>query len=468
MTIHEFFIWSFWIFIFYYLFLIFYYFSLSVIGFFEYWRRGIQHREEDYIEISLSSFTVPVSLIIPAHNEELWISDNIKSVLNLKYPEFEVIIVDDGSTDKTIPILKSLLKLKFVNNPYTDHFSSGKILGLYKSEKYPNITVLSKESGGKKAAAVNAGLNLARYKFICVLDCDTIVQENALLNVMAQVQKDPEGIIGIGSYFGLANGFKIKEGKVLERSFSMKPIVAYQNIEYIRSFIGNRIAWSTFNAMPTIAGGFGVWRRDVVLKLRGYDSHFSSEDIEFTFRAHDYTAKHKNKHFRILMLPHCVGWTEGPNDLKALIGQRDRWQRVTIETIWRYKYMLFNPKYKMFGLFTFPYFVFYEVLGVFFEVASVAITLFGYLQGIIDLKLFVSIFLFMTLSQTVLSLLPLFIFNRNQEVFRLRDVAYFIFLSLIEFFWYRWIIGYAKILGTINYLRGVKSFNVVPRIGTSS
>ncbi len=459
----SFFSGAFVIFVAYYLFLSVYYLVLNMVGFFEYWNRRKEHEEENYAALSVSSFTVPVSIIIPVHNEELWILDCLKSVLNLNYPEFEIIIVDDGSVDKTIPILKDFLKLKFIHNPYTDHFSSGKILGLYRSEKHPKITVLSKESGGKKAGAVNAGLNIAKYKFVCVMDSDTVLENNALLKVMAHVQKDPERIIGIGSYFGLVNGFKIKDGQILERSFSWKPVVAYQTLEYIRTFIGNRIAWSRFNAMPNIAGGFGVWRRDVLLDLGGYNTEFSSEDVEFTFRAHGYIAKHKKKHYRIMMLPYYVGWTEGPNDVKSLIQQRDRWQRVMIETVWHYKYMLFNPKYGSFGFVTFPYFLFYEVLGVFFELASVVITVWGYLAGLLNTELFFGFFILMILYQAFISLIPLFTFNRAQEIFKSKDAAYLVFLSLVEFFWYRWIIAWSKFAGTFNFFRGDRTYNMVPR-----
>ena len=428
----------------------------------------MEYEEEDHTALSVSSFTVPVSVIIPAHNEELWIGDCVQSVLNLDYPEFEVIVIDDHSTDKTLTILKDLLKLKFIYNPYTDHFSSGKILGLYRSEIYPKVTVISKESGNKKAGAVNAGLNIARYKFVCVMDADTVLESNALLKVMTHVQKDPEKVIGIGSYFGLSNGFKIEDGQIIERNFSRKPVVAYQNLEYIRVFIGNRIAWSKFNVMPTISGGFGVWRRDVLLELGGFDPAFSSEDLEFTFRAHDYVARHKKEKYKILALPYYVGWTEGPADVKSLIQQRDRWQRVTIETVWRYRYMLFNPRYGGFGFFTFPYFFFYEVLGVFFEVASIAITVLGYLMGFLDAQIFIGFFILMFLYQAFVSLLPLFIFNQAQELFKFKDVSYLVLLSLVEFFWYRSFITIGKLSGTLSFLRGVRTHDQVRRTGNAN
>ena len=459
----HFFTAAFFIFIAYYLLATAYYLILGGVGFFEDRKRARQHREEDYTAFSVSTFTIPVSVIIPAHNEEAWIRDSVQSILNLNYPEFELIVVDDGSTDKTLTILKETLELRFVFNPYVDHFQSGKVLGLFKSKLYPHVTVIHKESGQKKAGAVNAALNIAKYKFVCVMDGDTVLEPDIVLKVMAHIQKDPERLIGVGSYFGLANEFGIKDGRVIKKNFLRPPTVAYQDLEYVRSFIGARIAWSRWNTMPIVAGGFGLWRRDVFVELGGYDPQYSSEDVEFTFRAHDYVAKNSKLGYQILMLPYCAGWTEGPGDVSSLMKQRNRWHRVTAEAVWDYKYMMCNPRYGRFAFVTFPYFVLYEVLGVFFELGSILMTLVGYAFGFIDQRLFFGIFLFMVLCQALASLIPLFAFQRDQKIFNTKEISYFVCLGWIEFFWYRWIISFAKLLGTYDYLCGVRTYDRVRR-----
>lgn len=447
----------------YYLFQAANYLMLALIGCFEELKRARQDEAEIYAPLAVSSFMVSISVILPAHNEELWIIDSVLSILNQRYAEFELIVVDDGSTDRTVQLLTERFELKHVNNPYTDHFKSGKIKGLYKSAKYPNITLLSKESGAKKAGAVNAGLNIAKHKYICTMDADTVLEEDALLKVMAQVQKDPEHIIGVGSYFGLVNGFKIKDGKIINRRFSRNPIVAYQNLEYIRTFIGNRIAWSRWNAMPNVAGGFGIWRRDALVELGGYDPYFSSEDMDLTFRAHDYVSRNRDKSYRILMLPYCIGWTEGPGDARALSLQRGRWHRVVLETIWRYRYMLFNPKYGRFAFITLPYFVFYEALGVYVEIICIALTAWGFMMAFVNARQFFGVLVFMILFQSFISLLPLLTFTRDRKTFRFRDIAYLSALSFGEFFWYRWVNTFAKLKGTYDFVRGVRVYDMVAR-----
>ena len=433
----------------YFLLMLTYYALLTMIGLAEARRQWRQNIMDDYPLLYFSSFTLPVSIIIPARNEEDWIHDSVLSAVNLNYPEFEVVVVDDGSTDKTIEVLTKTLDLRVVEAHYVKHFKDGKVQNILKSNKYPNVTVVSKSPGFKKAGAVNAGLNVAKNKYVCVIDADTILEPDTLLKVMAQVEKDPEKVIGIGSYFGLVNGFKIKDGRILDHSFSYNPILTYQNLEYIRSFFGNRIASSKFDATPNIAGGFGLWRKDILYELGGYSSEFTCEDLEMTFRVHDYIAKNKEKKYKMLTLPYYAVWTEGPSNIRSLVSQRDRWQRVTNETVWSYRHMLFNPKYKGMGMVTLPYFLIYEVFGIFVEVSSLLLIGTGFILGVFSTPVFLTYFFFMLLAQALVSAMSLFAFARDQKAFRLKYIVYMLFLGMIEMFCYRWITSFARLIGTI-------------------
>ncbi|MDO8488502.1 MAG: glycosyltransferase family 2 protein [Candidatus Omnitrophota bacterium] len=447
----------------YFLLLLGFYLFLAFLGFIEGRKRSWESQTEDYPLVYLASNAISVSIIMPARNEEGWIADALLSVLNLNYPKFEVIIIDDGSVDKTLEIMDKILELELLDIPYIKHYKDGIVSKIFKSIKYPNVTVISKEAGMKKAGALNAGLNFAKNEYVCFVDADTVLEQDALLKVMAYVDRDPDKIIGIGSYFGLSNDFKIKEGRILERRFSFNPLIAYQNLEYIRSFIGNRIGWSKYNAMPVVAGGFSMWRRDVLYELGGFSADFTCEDIELTFRAHDYLVKNKDKDYRIVMLPYSIGWTEGPANIASLISQRSRWQRVTDETVARYKYMILNPRFGAFAFITLPYFLLYEVCGVFFEIASIFFVGLGWALGIVDLHVLVLFILFMSFSQAFTSIFSIFSSVRIQRLFPLRYIMYLIFLSLTEFLWYRWIISVAKLLGTYTFLSGVKEHNQYKR-----
>ncbi|MDD4940125.1 MAG: glycosyltransferase [Candidatus Omnitrophica bacterium] len=453
---------AFLIFLGYFLLLSAYYLFLGIVGFIESKKWVKKREEEDYSLTYFTTFDIPVSIVLPAHNEELWIADSVKSILNLNYPKFELVIVDDGSTDGTFKELNKFLDLRSTETVYARHYKDGKIFDILKSHVYPNVRVVRKGRGEKKAGAVNAGLNIAKHDYVCVMDADTVLEQDSLLKVMTEVNKDPQRIVGIGSYFSLSNGFKVKDGVIIEKKFPYQPVIAYQHLEYIRSFLGSRVGWSRFKATPIIAGGFGVWRRDVLYELGGYSSEFTCEDLEFTFRAHKYIADNK-KPYRILMLPYFVAWTYGPQNIPSLIQQRDRWQRVEIETVWKYRSMCFNPKYGSLGFIALPYYLFYEVLGVFFEIASLLFVLTGCLLKILDIRTFLAFLALMVLVQAVFSLVSLFSFIRIQRIFSKSYVIYLIFLALTEFVFYRWIISLAKLSGTFKYFRGIRVFDQFAR-----
>jgi biofilm PGA synthesis N-glycosyltransferase PgaC len=442
----------------YFLLLTAYYAFCGLIALFEVHRRARQHVLEDYTILSESAFTLPVSILMPAHNEEDWILDSVKSALQQEYPEVEIIVIDDGSTDTTLSILDKEFSLKPISDTIGPNFSYGTIKQIFKSDKDSRLKVISKTSGFKKAGALNAGVALAKYPYVCVADADTILETDALPKVMAHIIKDPENIVGAGGYFGLVNGCVIKEGRIIDHQFSFNPILAYQNLEYLRSFISMRSAWSWLNATPIIAGGFSIWRKDILIETGGFSPEFSSEDLEITFRIRDHMVK-GNLPYRIIALPYYVGWTEGPATRIDLIRQRNRWQRCMLEAITTYKHAIGNPRYGNFGLSTLPYFLLYESLGTFFEIASIALTLLGCIAGFLSFGLLLALFVLMSLSQTMILLVSLYVFVRDQKVFKPRMIAYLIFLSFIELFWYRWLISIAKIAGTLDFLRGKKQFD---------
>jgi poly-beta-1,6-N-acetyl-D-glucosamine synthase len=419
-------------------------------------------KREDKLLLASSHFSIPVSIIMPARNEEKYIENSVLAVLKLDYPEFELIVSNDGSTDGTLDILYEILDLRPLDKVYEQNYTDGKIQEVLMSVKYPGVTVINKTSGNKKAGALNAALNFVRYKYVCVLDADTILEPDALIKVMMQVEKNPEEIAGVGSYFGLFNGFRIEKGEILKKSFTWNPLLAFQNLEYIRSFIGQRLTWSAFDAIPIISGGFALWRRDILQHLGGFDINYTCEDMEMTFRIKDHAVK-TGKKYRVISLPYNVAWTEGPSNIKSLILQRNRWQRVVNETVVSYSHMIFNPSFGMFGMFTMPYMAFYEAAGVIFEFFSIAVVLISWIAGILNFYTFLAYLLFMVMAHVLISLLVLFAFVRDHTVFSAPYVAYMVLLSFLDFFVYRWILFLGRMGGMIDFFRRKKTFDQYKR-----
>ncbi|MDD4202317.1 MAG: glycosyltransferase [Candidatus Omnitrophica bacterium] len=429
---------------------------LVLMGFVQVRRRRFEYVHENYDTFARSFFIVPVTIIVPAHNEEVWIKQSLLSLLNVKYPMFEVIIVNDGSTDTTMDVLDSILQLRRMNRVFTNRFDCGKINGIFASGKYDNVTVIDKESGYHKAGALDAGLIFAKYQYILVIDADTILEPDALFKVMPYIDKNPDENIGIGAYFGLVNGFKIEDGKILEKRHSYNPIIACQNLEYIRNFIGARLTWSRYNAIPCVSGGFGVWRRNMLLEMGGFSSAFSCEDIEITFRAHSYMNK-EGKPYRIMTVPFCVGWTEGPANISSLIIQRKRWHRVVIEVVTYYREMFFNKKYKVFGLVTMPYMVLYEMCGVLFELSSLVFVVIGYFLGVLSIKIFLAYFLLMIILNSLTGLVAIISYVILERSFSIPYILYLIVLSILDMIIYRPFLLIAKVKGSIEFFKGYRA-----------
>ncbi len=429
----------------YFLLTFIYYLVLGAVSFLEQRRRFSEHAYEDYDSLSLSVFTLPVSIIIPAHNEEKWIIDSVKSALNLSYPEFEVIVIDDGSTDNTLNLLKEAFALKELERLPEQRFDCGKIRAAFYSSITPGIKVVSKDSGYRKAGALNVGMEFARYKYICVLDADTILEPDALLKVMAHAVKEPDKVAGLGSYFGLLNGFNVENGRIIEKSFSHKPLVVYQNLEYIRSFVFSRPAWSRFNATPVVAGGFAVWRKDIILELGGFGTEFCTEDVEITFRVQDHILENKLG-YKILMLPYLAGWTEGPETKQEYFRQRLLWQITINEAVWKYRHMFFNRKHGFFAFFSMPYYVLSETLGAFFELISIILVIAGFFAGILELNVFLAYFWLLLLGNALISLLSIFFVTlREPDAFRPSEAMNFIALSFVDIFTYHLLMLAARV-----------------------
>ena len=443
----------------YFIIVMIYHYAFTITAFFEDRRRGLEDKYEDYDIISKSRMTPPVSIVFAAYNEEKHIMNSLKALLNMKYPEYEVILVNDDSTDHTLEMVLKEFQMKPRDVFYKKSLNSAKIRGVYKSDLFPQLTVVDKEHSGK-ADSINAGVNLARYRYFCDTDADTVLEPGALLKAMYLLMRDPERIIAVSSYFGVGNLFTIEEGKILKRGFFKNLLIGCQNFEYLRSFIGNRVPWSKYHAMLCVPGGFGIYRKDFFIQMGGFSTKFSCEDIEFTFRAYDHFVKTK-KDYMILMLPYVVGWTTGPTTIRGLIRQRNRWQRVTNETVWTYRHMLFNPKYKWIGMLMMPYFVLYEVLGPLMELLSVAVVILGAVLGYLYLKALLLFLAIMILAHALMTILTVYIFDKNQHLFSFKEMLGFIAFSFIEFLGYREIIFFGKLMGTIDFLRKKKQWEKV-------
>lgn len=356
-----------WMVLFYFLAINGTYILLNILSFFAIKR---YLRETETIELDRifqSPFFEPISIIAPAYNEEATIVQSVESLLHLQYPQHEVVVVNDGSKDNTMKVLIERYGMVSAPITYPSQLGCKKIMEVYLSPEYPGLVLVDKENGGK-GDAMNAGVNLSRHPLVCFIDADSLLESDALLKVVRPFLEDPT-VIAVGGIVRIVNGCKVRSGQVIEVGMPKNSLARFQIVEYLRAFLFGRTGWDVINGMLIISGAFGLFKKEAVVECGGYRSDTVGEDMDFTIRLHR-TMREKKREYRITFVADPVCWTEVPENLKTLAGQRNRWQRGLIDSIFFNRKMLLNPRYGVVGLFALPFFFFFEMLGPIVELTG--------------------------------------------------------------------------------------------------
>ena len=417
--------------------------------------------EDVYVD---AFFTKPVSIIVPAYNEEIGVVDTVRSLFSLRYPETEIIIVNDGSTDKTLEVAIRALKMVPVDRVVKNALSTKPIKGMYVSKIYPNCILIDKENGGK-ADALNVGINVSRYPYFCSLDGDSILEANSLLRIMQPIMMADGEVIASGGNVRIANGVEMKLGHVVKNELSANLLVVMQVIEYLRAFLMGRIALSERNMVLVISGAFSVFSKEWVIKAGGYAVSTIGEDMELVVRLQRLLREEKvTKRIGFIADPVC--WTEAPETLAVLHKQRRRWHQGLLESLWRHRIMIFNPSYGRIGMFAMPYFLFIECLSPVIELGGYFYVIYAYFTGgiyyefsLLLILLFVIYGTCFALASVLFEMWSLKTFTSHKEVRRLTIAA------LSELFWYRPLTLIWRIEGMIYFLRGKKVWGNMQRVG---
>jgi cellulose synthase/poly-beta-1,6-N-acetylglucosamine synthase-like glycosyltransferase len=397
---------------------------------------------------------LPISIVMPAYNEELTISEAAQSMLRLQYPQFEVVLVNDGSKDKTLQLLIDSFKLEKVYRAWRPEVPSKPVRGVYISALYPNLIVVDKENGGSKADAVNAGINVSRFPLICVVDADSLLDQDALMRVARLYIEDPEATVGVGGLVRVANGCEIKDGRVVKVRLPKEPLAMFQNVEYFRAFLMGRVAWSAIDALLIISGAFGMFRRDHLVKVGGYKSDSMGEDFELVLALRRKLGDEgKPCKFKFVCDPAC--WTEAPVTLKVLGAQRARWQRGLMQALWAHRKMWFNPKYGAAGMVAMPYMLLFEVLGPVIETAGLIAVPIMFAFGVVNWPFALFYYLLAVVAGIFVSIGALILEEVSYGKYpRLRDILRLSWYSIAENFGYRQLTVWWRLKGIWQHLSG--------------
>jgi cellulose synthase/poly-beta-1,6-N-acetylglucosamine synthase-like glycosyltransferase len=418
---------------------------------------------EDYMD---DFYTKPVSIIVPAYNEEAGIVQSVRSLLSINYPTFEIIVVNDGSTDNTLDKMIAHYQMIEIKKVVRIQVKTKPMKRIFQSQVLPHLFLIDKENGGK-ADALNVGLNFSHYPYFCSLDGDSVLEQDAFLKVMKPIIDSGEEVIASGGSVRIANGCQIQSGHVVSIGLSDKPIVMMQIIEYLRAFLMGRIGLSKHNLLLIISGAFGVFSKSWVISAGGYRVNTVGEDMELVVRIHR-LLKEKGQKKKIVYVPDPVCWTEVPEDLKFLRRQRRRWHRGLFESLWTHRKLTFNPKYGSIGMISFPYFWIVEFFGPIVEAAGYLFMILCLFFGGIYLEFSILLFLLSYLYGSIFSMTAVLLEEWSLSKYpKVSDVVKLFLYSLTESIWYRPLTVFWRVEGIWQMLRGETSWGEMKRKGVS-
>lgn len=415
--------------------------------------------------IKASPLTPPITLVAPAHNEEASIVPSVQSLLRVDYPELEVVVVNDGSEDRTLARLQKEFDLQPARILYISDLVTAPIRALYRSAMDPRLIVVDKEAGGSKADAVNAGLNAASSPYMCVVDSDSMLESDALLRIMVKILEDPKHVVAAGGIVRVLNGCEMANGRIRQVRLPRNPIVIFQVIEYLRAFLIGREGWARGNMLTIISGAFGVFRRDVVMSAGGYRASSIGEDFDLVARIHRRMLDEKRE-YRIVFVPDPVCWTEVPSTAKSLGRQRARWQKGLIDVLWPNRDMLFRRRYGRIGTIALPYMWIFEWFAPVLEILGIATIILAAAIGMLSRGFFIEFVIYGYLFAAMISvgavLQEEITYRRYNDW---RDVAWLMLYCFLEQFPYRQMHLFWRLQGMWQYARGDVVWRPMERVG---
>ena len=428
-------------------------------------RRLQSHRLQWIKETPLAP---PITIISPAHNEECSIRVAVRNLLELDYPHLEVIVVNDGSQDRTFEELRDEFRLRLVRAVYVPEAKSAPVRGLYRSEVDARLLVVDKEPGGSKADAVNAGLNAATSPYVCVVDADSILERDALLRIMVPILNDPKRVVAVGGIIRVLNGSEIARGQLRRVRLPRKSIEVIQVVEYLRAFLIGREAWGQGNMLMIISGAFGLFRTDLVRAVGGYRPQAIGEDFDLVARMHRHL-RQQGMDYHIQFVPDPMCWTEVPSDLKSLGRQRARWQKGLVDVLWSSRDMLFKWRYGRIGTVALPYLWLFELLAPIIEIGGIATIVLAACLGVLSREFFAQFLLFGYAFATMISIGSVL----QEEITYKRyndwqDVARLVSYCFLEHFPYRQLHMVWRLQGLWQYLRRDNVWRPLTRKGLES
>lgn len=419
-------------------------------------------RETHYKNQIMADCYVPVSVIVPAYNESVTVVSSVSSLLKLDYSLYEIIVVDDGSTDDTAQQVIDAFDLHEIERPIRLQVPCNPVKSVwYGMAGSVPITLVRKENGGK-ADALNMGINLSQYPYFVGIDADSVLQYDSLHEIVAPVIEH-ENVVAVGGLVRLSNGVELKDGRLTNYSLPKQTIPAMQVLEYDRSFLSARILFDQFNGNLIISGAFGLFRKDVVVACGGYDRDTVGEDMELVTKLHVF-CRTSGRDYLIKYAPEAICWSQAPASLHDLINQRKRWHRGLFECMTKHWRVFANLRYGLVGALSYSYFLVYELLSPIIEMFGILTMILAVAFNFVNVPYMILFFLIYAVYGAIMSLTAFFsrVQTRDLHLSKL-DVVRALCLSLFEVTILRFIMAVTRMLALVGYRKKDRRWDKITR-----
>lgn len=401
----------------------------------EIWEQTRLAADDDLGRLMRAEAPPPITILVPAHNEQATIVVSVTALLALEYTQYEVIVVNDGSKDDTIAVMREAFGLYEVPRVYPETIASKPLRALYRSRTHTRLLVVDKDNGGK-ADALNAAINASRFPLVIAVDADTLIEPDALLR-LTRAFLFGRRIAAAGGTIRVANSCVVKDGRVVEARVPRSMLAGVQVVEYLRAFLFGRLGWNRLGGGLIVSGAFGLFRKEYLLGIGGYRTGSVVEDLDLVVRLHRYL-REKGIPDEIRFIPDPVAWTEVPSSGRILGAQRERWHRGLLATLWTHRSMLLNPRFGRVGLVAMPFFTFGEMMAPLVEVVGWIFTIGGMALGRVDVSFALLLMLVSWGYGMVLSLWAIALEESTFRRYRQRGgLLWLLWFAIIEAFGYR-------------------------------
>lgn len=408
-------------------------------------------KQQDKLKNTLmKDYFIPVSIIVPAYNEEVTVVETVKSLLSLDYNLYEIIVVDDGSKDTTSKKLIEAFDMQPIRRPIQRKIACQPEEFVYETamQKVP-LTLIRKKNGGK-ADSLNMGINACRYPYFICMDADSVLQHDSLSKIVRPLLEN-ENVVAVGGVVRPCNGAELERGRVKKYKLPSNILACMQVLEYDRSFLASRILFDKFNGSLIISGAFGLFKKDTVIAAGGYDHSTMGEDMELVVKLHEYCVLND--------IPYCIKyatdaicWSQAPERLRDLCKQRKRWHLGLFQSMWKHRIMLFNPKFGAVGIISYFYFLVYELLSPFIEIFGVASMIIAFAVDLINVPFMLLFFLIYAIFGCVLTLTAFFARTQTIDLeISFGDVAKAVLLCFFEICVLRFVLAFVRATAFVGY-----------------